>query len=190
MRYGTIAAAGLLIAMSAAQAQESKPVRLEVRPFAGRYLPTGTQGGEFKQAPTFGVQGALELSSNIHVLASVGWTDGETKNETLALRGTQMLQSDLGIEANGVREIGTQYLLRPFAGIGAGARSYRYKEPGVANSTTPAGYLTLGSELQRSAVALRLELRGYVSRFNVPLNDETQFRNDMAFMFGLAYHIN
>ena len=189
MRYGTIAVAGLLIAMSAGRAQDSKPIRLEVRPFAGRYLPAGTQGQEFKQASTFGLQGALELSSYIHVLASVGWTDSQSKNETLVLRGTKMLQSDLGLEANAVREIGTRYLLRPFVGVGAGARRYSYKEPGIATSTSGAGYGALGSELQRGSVALRLEARGYVSRFNMPLVAEKQFRNDMSVMLGLAYHI-
>lgn len=189
MKYGTIAVAGLLVAMSASQAQESQPIRLEVRPFAGRYLPTGTQGEDFKPAPTFGLQGALELSSNFHVLASLGWTDGQSKIGALIADGTQMLQYDLGLEVNGMRELGTHYLLRPFAGVGAGARRYSYKEPGIAASTSPAGYGAVGSELQRGSVALRLEARGYVSRFTMPLNPEKHFRNDMSVMFGLAYHI-
>jgi hypothetical protein len=176
--------------MSAGHAQDSKPIRLEIRPFAGRYLPTGTQGDDFKQAPTFGVQGAVELSSYIHVLASAGWTDGQSKIGVLSLNGTQILQTDLGAEFNMLHEIGTHYLLKPFVGVGAGARRYTYKEPGIESSTATAGYGALGSEFQRGSVALRLEARGYVSRFYMPMTTDKHFRNDMSVMFGLAYHIN
>jgi hypothetical protein len=189
VRYGTIAVAGLLVAMSAGGAQSSKPVRLEVRPFVGRYVPAGTQGQDFKQASTFGLQGALELSSYIHVLASLGQTNSHSKIGALIVDQTRMLQYDLGMEVNGMRELGPRYLLRPFVGVGAGARSYSYKEPGITTSTSAAGYGAVGSELQRGSVAVRLEARSYVSRFNTPLTTEEHFRNDMSFMFGLAYHI-
>ena len=189
MRYKTIAVAGLLAAASVAGAQDSKPVRLEIRPFAGTYLPTGTQADEFKQGPMFGAHAALELSSNFHVLGSVGWTNSHSKFGALVSDQAHMLQYDAGLEVNGVREFGQKYLLRPFVGVGAGARSYQYKDAGIGTKTCVAGYAGLGSELQRGAFALRFETRGYVSCFKQPFSSEKKIRNDASFMLGLAYHI-
>lgn len=191
MRYGTIAVAGLIAAMSTTQAQDYQTkVRLEIRPFAAMFVPTGTQGLDFKSAATFGFAGALELNENAHILASAGVTNGHSKNGALLTSDqSTMWQYDIGAEFNALHELGTHYLVKPFVGVGAGMRSYSYKEPGVSGNSCASGYASLGSELQRNAVALRLEGRGYVSCFKNPLNTDKTFRDDFSFMFGFAYHI-
>lgn len=190
MRHGTIAVAGLLIAMSAAQSQEYQhKVRIEVRPFAGMYVPTGMQGTDFKSATTFGMQAALELNSYTHVLASGGLTNGRSKIGALISDQSKMWQFDAGAEFNALHEMGSRVLLRPFVGVGAGMRGYSFKDQGLDAKSCAAGYGALGSELQRGAVALRLESRYFVTCFKSPLNSETTFRSDMSFIFGFAYHI-
>jgi len=190
VRFGTVAVAGLLIAMSAAQSQEYQhKVRLEVRPFAGMYVPSGVQGDDFKSATTFGMQAALELNSYTHVLASGGLTNGHSKIGALISDQSKMWQFDVGAEFNALNELGSHYLLRPFVGVGAGMRSYSFKDSGLDTKSCAAGYGSLGSELQRGSVAIRLEGRGFVTCFKSPFNSETTFRSDMSFIFGLAYHI-
>jgi len=87
----------------------------------------------------FGAQGALELTSNFHVLGSFGWTNSHSKFGALVSNQAHMLQYDAGVEVNGVREFGQKYLLRPFAGVGGGARSYQYKDAGIGTKTCVEG---------------------------------------------------
>ena len=190
MNSRVIAAAALFAAVSSAPAPAQSSVRLEIRPFAGMFVPTGTQRDDFKKAAMLGFQSALEVSSYMHFLASVGWTDGRSKIGALTNDVAHIWQYDLGAEFNGVRELSYSMLFRPFIGVGAGARKYDYDAVGVGTRTCSAGYAALGSELQRKSFALRLESRGYVSCFKSPLSGEQRYRNDMSFAFGLAYHVN
>jgi hypothetical protein len=154
------------------------------------YLPTGEQREDFKSAATFGFQGAMEFTSFAHVVVSGGWTNGRSKIGSLISPKTQMWQYDVGAEFNALKDLGSRYMLRPFVGFGAGARSYKYEDVGIATKTSASGYGSLGSEIQRGPVALRFETRGYVSRFEEPLNTQRWYRSDVYMMFGLAYHIN
>ena len=205
MKHRFTAIALLLAAASGASAQESPNakatseaaqageaehgIRLEVRPFAGRYIPIGSMRDEFKSANSFGVQTALELSQYFHVLASVGWTDGMSTNPAMTNGKTKVMQYDGGVEVNGVMPFGTGWSFRPFAGGGAGARSYSYEEQGVGSRTGLSGYGTVGAELAKSAIAFRLEARGYVNSFKQPLMDVSSIRSDAALAFGVAYHL-
>ena len=190
MKYRLVALAALLTAASGAMAQNASPVRLELRPFAGRYVPAGSQADDFKTAAAYGLQSALELSSNMHVLASVGWTDGRSKIPALSNDVARMWQYDVGAEFNGVGELGYSWLFRPFVGVGAGARTYNYEASGANANTCTSGYAALGTEFQRKMIAFRLESRGYVTCFKSPLTGQTKNRSDGLFSFGLAYHVN
>src|SRR5256885_2283420 len=178
------------MSVTQAQTEYQTKVRLEVRPFAGMFVPSGTQSLDFKTASTFGFAAALELNENAHILTSAGLTNGHSKIGALMTSDqTRMWQFDVGAEFNALNELGSKYLWKPFVGVGAGVRSFSFEEPGVASSSCAAGYASVGSELQRNAVAVRLEGRSYVSCFKNPLNSETTFRSDFSFMFGFAYHI-
>lgn len=47
-------------------------------------------------------------------------------------------------------------------------------------TTCAAGYSTIGSELQKGAVALRAEARNYFACFESPLTEKKNTRNDVA----------
>ena len=205
VKHRFTAIALLLAAVSGASAQESQNTKasseaaqgsqgehgigLELRPFAGRYIPFGSMGADFKGANSFGVQTALELSPYFHVVANVGWTDGTSTIAALSNGKTTIMQYDGGVEVNGVVPFGTGWSFRPFAGAGAGARSYSYEEQGVGSRTGFSGYGTVGAELRRAAIALRLEGRGYLNAFKQPLIEQTNIRPDAALALGLAYHL-
>ncbi|MGH7679128.1 MAG: outer membrane beta-barrel protein, partial [Gemmatimonadaceae bacterium] len=160
-----ISIAALLVAVSGAAAQDGVPLRLELRPFAGVYVPTGSQADDFKTSSMFGLQAAMEFSPHFHLLGSLGWSDGRSKIAALSKDVTYIWQYDLGAEFNAYQEMGYGWLFRPFAGVGAGGRTYEYQANAVGNRTCTAGYGALGTEFQKASVALRLESRGYVNCF-------------------------
>ena len=189
MKLRSLAVVACLAAVSVASAQDTLSARLELRPFAGRYVPMGAMSDDFKSASLFGAQGALELSHNFHVLASLGWTDGRATIPALSSDRMNVWQYDVGLEVNGYKDIGYGWLFRPFAGAGAGARTYDYDALEVSRKTCTSGYGALGTEFQKLSIALRFESRGYVTCFTQPLTNDKKTRTDMTFALGFAYHL-
>jgi hypothetical protein len=188
-RAASVVVAALLALASGANAQES-PNRLtpEVRPFVGAFVPTGGMQQELKSATMAGAQVALEMNRNFHVLGSIGWTHGHHKL-TVGTDRTNIWQYDMGVEGNLYRPVGDEWLLRPFLGVGAGARTYDYRAKNVGTKSCTAGYASLGTELQRHDVAFRVEGRDYLSCFESPVSGRKSTLNDVGISFGLAYHI-
>ena len=159
----------------------------ELRPFAGVFLPVGAFKSDFKSATMVGAQAAVEVNRHFHGVASVGWTHGH--NKLFVEDVTYIWQYDVGAELNAVREMGWGWYFRPFAGAGAGGRTYDYR--GVAAKTTSctAGYGSAGAEIQRNVLAFRAEARDYLSCFESPISTEKHTRNDIGLTFGIAYHL-
>jgi hypothetical protein len=188
MRIMSMIPATLLVAAATLPAQEAwRGPTAEVRPFAGVYIPLGAQQSDFKSATMVGGQAAIEFNRNVHALASVGWTHGHNKFFTDDL--THIWQYDVGAEFNLVREMGYGWYLRPFMGLGAGGRTYDYKPADVGTMSCLAGYGAAGGEVQRGAVAFRVEARDYLNCFESPVTGDKQTRNDLGLSFGLAYHL-
>ena len=190
MRSRGIVVALALAALSGAGAQNMERVRFELRPFGSLYVPVGSHADDFKSAAAYGLQAGLELSSSFHVLASGLWMDGRSKIPAFVDNGLTMWQFDLGVEANALHSLPGSWLFRPFAGAGAGARTYDYRQSGFETSTCTAGYVALGTEFQRSVLAFRLESRGYATCFKQPFTGKSLNRADALFAFGIAYHVN
>lgn len=186
----TLAVAALVAASSVAGAQGPvRFVQLELRPFAGAFLPTGAMRDEFKAATTLGLQGGLELTPRWHLVGTLGWTRGHNRFAFASDR-TDIWHYDGGLEFGPFAALGTPaWRIRPFVGTGAGARTHDYRTPGVATRTCSAGYFTGGSELQHDAIALRLEARGYLSCFTSPITERQRTRSDAQLTLGVAYHI-
>ena len=161
----------------------------ELRSFVGAYLPTGEHQLDFKPAAMFGLQAAQELSSNLHVLASVGWTRGHNKFSAFPDDRTTIWQYDVGFELNEPQPLAHGWVVRPLAGAGAGVRTYEYKNVNVGSSSCAAAYASVGGELQRKVLALRFEARDYVNCFESPVTSKTATRNDLVISFGVVYHI-
>jgi hypothetical protein len=162
--------------------------RLELRPWVGAKIPTGPQKDLFGPAPVFGVQGAIEMTRSLHIVGSLGWRPGHSKMD-VGERGVDVLEYDAGVEYNLLFPLSARWELKPFAGGGAGARTYLYDTAALDASTPLTAYLTLGTELQRGLVALRLEARGYLHGFADPITDEWDARNEVGVALGLAYHV-
>lgn len=160
----------------------------ELRPFVGAYVPTGDQSNLFKSGTMFGVQGALEFKPTFHLLGTFSWIPAHNKytgfDENVSIFGY-----DLGAEFAFVQPLGSGWELKPFAGLGAGARTYAFKASGLSDKTCAAAYGALGSEFQLDRVALRLEARDNVFCYRSPVAGiSSATRNDIGLAFGLAYH--
>jgi hypothetical protein len=80
--------------------------------------------------------------------------------------------------------------MRPFVGVGGGARTYLYQGTGLSDRTCTAGYAALGTEFQLGATALRLEARNNLFCYKSPFAGLSSVtRNDVSLSLGLAYHI-
>ena len=172
-----------------ASAQRITSFGLEVRPFAAAYVPMGAMREDFRDAFTVGGQGGLELNEYWHLIGTVAWTYGENKFAALSKQKTYLIHYDVGAEANLLYELANSWLLKPFGGLGVGARTYDYTQDAVATRICTSGYGAIGTEFQRSVIALRIEARQYASCFESPITGKKKTRTDGLFGIGLAYHV-
>lgn len=173
---------------SGAGAQGVSTPRLEFRPFVAAYVPTGRLADELKTGTTAGAQVAMELSPRWHVVGTGAWTRGTSKIAALNDDATNIWQFDAGAEATGVEGPVGGWIARNFFSLGAGARTYDYRDVAATNSTCWTGYAGIGGEVQRGMFGVRCEARDYVSCYKSPATGERNTRNDLRFGAGFALH--
>ena len=189
MRIRHLVLAGLVATSPLGAQGPAHVVALEVRPFAGAFLPTGEFRDEFKAATNVGLQGAVELTPRWHLVGTVAFTHGHDRFAFASTRAN-IWHYDGGFEFAPVRSLGGgAWRFRPFVGTGAGARTYDYRTPGIATQTCSAGYFTGGTELQKGILAVRAEARGYLSCFTSPVTERQRTRTDAQLLFGFAWHL-
>jgi hypothetical protein len=188
MRKGLLFAAAWSAFAVAVSAQTPIPA-LELRPFGGASIPTGTQRDLFKDAALFGLSGAVELTPTFHLLGSFSWADAKNKY-AVSNTNVDIFQYDAGMELGLVQSLGAGWDLKPFIGAGAGARTYRFSSDQLSNKTCALAYGAAGSEFQITNIALRLEARDNVFCYRSPVvGEKSKTRNDLGLSFGIAYHI-
>lgn len=160
----------------------------ELRPFVGALIPAGAQREVVGSDALVGLQLAAELQPTFHLVGSLGVVGAQTKYP-IAERGVVMLQYDVGMELSLVRQLPLDWQLRPYLGLGGGARTFLYEASALQDRTCATAYGSLGSEIQLGNVGLRTELREYVYCYRAPLGSrEAQTRNDTCLTAGVAYH--
>jgi len=190
-RTASIIMTGILISSaSAARAQTAPSARntFEVLTSSGALIPTGTERSAIKDAPLSTIQASYVMHSRFAVTAMFGWA----RSRDLATANTPKLDVftyDIGAEARAPQMNASESVsFTPFAGIGAGARSYNYRKLDVDATHNLAGYASAGGEVGMGRVHLRLELRDYVAGFK-PLNGvgASATRNDVVALVGLRF---
>lgn len=178
----------LALAVTVAQAE---PVP-EVRVFAGAYVPTGDQADVLKESMLVGTQVGIEAAHMVHLLGTFAYATPEPDHPTIG-NDVHIYQYDAGAEIFRVISASREndhWTIRPFIGAGLGARTYDFFDLDSESETNFVGYGSLGTEIQHTNIALRLEARNYISRFKGLTGEEaTSTRNDLALGAGLSIHL-
>jgi hypothetical protein len=184
----TIAALLATFVAGARAEAQSGGLGLEVRPFVGAYIPTGDQRDFLKDAVLVGGQASWRVIPAFALTGTFGWSPSKDRitagNQTL-----DIFQYDLGAELRAASWYDGGFLtLTPFVGLGAGGRTYSYRDLNVDSKTNFDGYGAIGGDIGFGPVALRIEARDYVSQFK-PLTGtgDTKTRNDIGIAAGVAY---
>jgi hypothetical protein len=182
-----------LLVMSAftasAQQATTQAKTWELRVTSGALIPTGSQRNSIKGAQLTAAQLSWAIRPSLAVTGTFGWA----RSRDLASADTPKLDvftSDLGVEARPAQWFaGHAVTFSPFAGVGAGARSYNYRKLDVDATNNLAGYAGAGGELGVGRVGIRLEVRDYATGFR-PLvgTGKSDRRNDVVIMGTLRFN--
>ena len=151
----------------------------------GALLPTGDQRDALKNARMNLAQLSFAVRPYLAVTTSMGWA----RSRDIATTGSPKLDVftyDVGAELRADRWLsGKAFTFTPFAGAGAGGRSYNYRSLDVDATHNLAAYGSAGGELGYRRIRFRLEARDYVSGFKPMMaNGASGRRNDVSVMAG------
>jgi hypothetical protein len=180
---------GASIASAELSVRNEMPATPEIRPFVGAYIPTGAQRDELKTAVLGGAQFGYEYREMMHFVGTVAWSPGK-ENVTADHEKVNVYTYDAGIELFMKQDMANGWQMRPFLGLGGGARTYDPATRGIKTKTYPDGYGAIGAEFQLRQIALRIEGRDYISQFKGIAGDEKSVtRNNMMVVAALAWHL-
>ncbi len=160
----------------------------EFRVSSGALVPTGAQRRSLELGALTAGQVSFVVRPSLAVTATLGWA----RSRDLATAGDPQLDVfsyDLGAELRGPEgERGRMRTFRPFAVAGVGARSYDHRHLAAEQTRRLAVYAGGGGELAVGRVALRLEARDVLTRYE-PLADRRSAhpRNDVVLLAGLRF---
>lgn len=181
-----VAASSLSAQTTESAATPVKQPRWELVVPSGAMIPTGAQRDAVKRGNMNAVQISYVAQPSLAIVSTFGWA----RSKDLATAGAPKLDVftyDVGGELRAPRWIASETMsFTPFAGIGAGGRSYNYRKLDVDATHNLAAYASAGGELGMRRLRLRLEARDYVAGFK-PLEGAGASRtgNDVVVMVGL-----
>lgn len=170
--------------------QNSEGGTVELRPFAGAFLPTGPARSLLKDGLLAGGQVSVRILPQLAATGTFAWTPNNDR--TIAGAPTvDVYQYDVGLEARGAgwfQQGGWDFT--PFVGAGVGGRTYSYRYLGVGSTTDFDGYGAVGGELGYGRVGLRVEARDYLSQYH-PIDGvgPTTNHNDVIVVAGLRLRL-
>jgi len=183
----TLLTASTLSAQDTTTVAKSQPKsRWELRVPSGTLIPTGAQRDFIKRGNLTATQLTYVAPSGLAITSTVGWARSRdaatTDNPKL-----DVFTYDVGAELRAPHSItGEAVTFIPFTGVGAGGRSYNYRNLDVGATHNAAAYGSVGGELGFARVRVRLEARDYVTGFK-PLSGAGLARtgNDVVVMVGV-----
>jgi hypothetical protein len=181
-----------IVLLSAATAAGQAPASqrtVELRVTSGAFVPTGDARAALSNAQVTAAQVAWVVRPSLAVTGTFGWA----KSRDRGLVNTPKLDvftSDVGVEARPTLWFAKRAVsLSPFAGVGAGVRSYNYRKLDVDATNSVAGYASAGGELGIGRMGLRLEVRDYATSFKPLVGaGRSEMRNDIVMMAGIRFN--
>ena len=181
------AAAIVAVTSGLAQAQSSLPTKpgVELLLQTGRVSATGAQVAERKRTDLTALQLSYGLRPAVVLTSTVGW--GRTRPDARVSDTTlDMFTYDVGTEFRLPRRTGDgRFNVKPFTGVGVGARSYNERNADTATAHDVSAYVSAGGEIALAKVRLRLEVRDYLTWADPSGAVGSVRRNDVVFMAGI-----
>jgi hypothetical protein len=193
--FGMLIAATQLLAAQestapATSATTSAPERRwEIRFTSGGLFNAGTQRNYLKDAQTSAAQLSFLVRPTVAVTGTLSWARSRDLG-TIDTPKLDIFTSDLGVELRPAAWFaGHAVTFSPFAGVGAGVRSYNYRTLDVNATYNVAGYGAIGGEIGVGRVGVRIEVRDYASGFK-PLmgSGKSATRNDIMLTVALRFN--
>lgn len=162
---------------------------VSIRPTVGVFVPTGDQRDLLEDAVLVGVQGTYDLTPTFALSGTFGWSPNKAR--ALGDEKLDLFQYDLGIEGR-LRNLTPTASIstRPYAVLGAGARTYHFRDLNEDAQTNFLGFGAVGVDLAQPAgpIGIRIEARDNVTAFKGLLDElsERKARNDLQFSTGLT----
>lgn len=153
---------------------------------SGALIPTGAQRNAIKTAQLSTAQLSYVIQSRVAVTAMFGWARSRDLT-TVDNPKLDVFTLDMGAEARAPQlAVGQSASFTPFAGLGAGSRSYNHRSLEVDATHDIAGYVAVGGELAKGRVRVRAEVRDYVTGFKPLIGaGKASTRNDLVALIGL-----
>jgi hypothetical protein len=194
IRLTTVAAVlSATLAATAAFAQSSKSnsvpdssARWSLLIPSGKLVPTGSLRHTIQRGDISAAQIAFAIRPNFAVTSTFGWARSRDI-ATVDDPKLDVFTYDVGLEARAPRWLEANAMtVEPFAGVGAGGRSYNHRKLDVDATHNVAGYVSAGADVRIRRVGLRFETRDYVTEFK-PLagTGDKRAANDVVVMVGL-----
>lgn len=153
---------------------------------SGALVPTGASRKVLDDAPLSTAQLAYLVNPRLAITSTVGWA----RSRDLTRDGDPKLSVftyDVGVEVRAPRWPDAQRVsVTPFAGGGAGGRSFNHRGRDIDATHAMTGYLSAGGEFAAGRARVRLEVRDYLTGM-APLigTGARAARNDVALVVGL-----
>jgi hypothetical protein len=185
----SMAAAVLSTTNLSAQATDSstnaQAKRWELTVPGGTLVQTGAQRDVLKRGDVTAIQLTYAPRQMLAFTSTAGWA----RSRDLATEGDPKLDVftyDVGAELRAPRIRRKSLTFMPFAGAGAGGRTYDYRSLDVDATHNVAAYASIGGDVLIRRIGIRLEARDYVAGFK-PLTGGGVSRtsNDVAVMIGV-----
>lgn len=184
-----LAVTAALVAIPAVTPQVHAQSAASIRPTVGVFVPTGDQRDLLKDALLVGVQGSYNLTHNFALTGTFDWSPN--KDRLINEAKVDLFQYDLGIEGRLNNLTPTASIsTRPYATLGAGARTYHFRDLDANSQTNFLGFGAVGVDIAQATgpIGIRIEARDNVTAFK-GLQDELadrKARNDLQFTAGLT----
>jgi hypothetical protein len=184
----TVAAANVSAQTIESAATPSPRSRWELVAPSGTLVPTGAQRDAIKRGTLSALQVNYLVRPMVAITSMVGWA----RSRDVAIGNDPKLDVftyDVGAEVRAPRmSLSKAVTFSPFAGVGAGGRSYNHRKLDLGATHNVAAYGSLGGELGVRRVRVRLEARDYVTGFK-PLAGTGASRagNDVVVMLGVGF---
>ncbi|MEO9020338.1 MAG: outer membrane beta-barrel protein [Gemmatimonadaceae bacterium] len=186
------AALAMGIALPAGMLGAQASSNFELRPFVGGLVQTGQQRSLLENSVLAGADVSWQFQRNFAVTGSFAWAPSNDKAVSTNDARMDLYQYDLGVEARTSDLLkNPAWSVRPYAALGAGARTYNYRNLDNASAQTDfLGHGSIGVDIapEASRAGLRIEARDNVSAFrglHGELADRSA-RNDVQFTAGLT----